>query len=53
MVYHGHFEWASGYKYRFGLVHVDFATGKRTLKDSAYWYKDVIGSNGHSIIEEK
>jgi beta-glucosidase len=40
------FEWAEGYKYRFGLVHVDFATQVRTPKDSAYWYKDVIASNG-------
>jgi len=40
------FEWAEGYKPRFGLVHVDFATQKRTLKDSAYWYRDVIQSNG-------
>ncbi|MBE3071193.1 MAG: beta-glucosidase, partial [Planctomycetes bacterium] len=36
------FEWAEGYKERFGLVHVDFVTGKRTPKDSAYWYADVI-----------
>ena len=40
------FEWAEGYKERFGLIHVDYATQKRTLKDSAYWYRDVIASNG-------
>src|SRR5262249_46635249 len=33
------FEWASGYRPRFGLVHVDFATQRRTLKDSARWYR--------------
>jgi len=43
------FEWAEGYKERFGLIHVDYPTGKRTLKDSAYWYADVIRSNGENI----
>jgi beta-glucosidase len=43
------FEWAHGYKQRFGLIYCDYATGKRTLKDSAYWYKDVIASNGEII----
>lgn len=43
------FEWAEGYKHRFGLVHVDFETQKRTLKDSAYWYQEVIRSNGASL----
>jgi beta-glucosidase len=47
------FEWAHGYKQRFGIVHVDYDTGKRTLKDSAYWYRDVIKSNGSNLIEEK
>jgi beta-glucosidase len=37
------FEWAEGYEKRFGLVHVDFDTLKRTPKDSFYWYKDFIG----------
>ena len=36
------FEWAWGYQKRFGLVHVDFADQRRTLKDSARWYADVI-----------
>ncbi|PKM69232.1 MAG: beta-glucosidase [Firmicutes bacterium HGW-Firmicutes-2] len=39
------FEWAEGYKERFGLVHVDFETGKRTPKESYYWYKNLIASN--------
>lgn len=34
------FEWNSGYSKRFGVVHVDYATQKRTLKDSALWYRD-------------
>lgn len=36
------FEWASGYSHRMGLLRVDFATQKRTIKDSAYWYRDLI-----------
>lgn len=40
------FEWAEGYKERFGLIYVDYQTQKRTLKDSAYWYRRVIDSNG-------
>ncbi|MDD7175960.1 MAG: GH1 family beta-glucosidase [Clostridiales bacterium] len=40
------YEWASGYNERFGLVHVDYQTQKRTVKDSAYWYKRVMESNG-------
>jgi beta-glucosidase len=43
------FEWSEGYRYRFGLVHVDYATQKRTLKDSARWYGDLIRSNGASL----
>lgn len=39
------FEWAEGYKDRFGLVYVDYETQKRTLKDSAYWYREVINTN--------
>ena len=35
------FEWASGYRPRFGLVHVDFATQRRTPKASALWYREV------------
>ena len=39
------FEWAEGYDKRFGLVHVDYQTQKRTRKDSSYWYADVIKRN--------
>lgn len=44
------FEWAKGYDMRFGLVHVDYRTQKRTLKESAYFYRDVIKSNGSSLF---
>ncbi|HEY0944384.1 MAG TPA: GH1 family beta-glucosidase [Opitutaceae bacterium] len=40
------FEWALGYTRRFGLHHVDFATGKRTPKNSAHWFAGVIRRNG-------
>ncbi|MGQ0627943.1 MAG: GH1 family beta-glucosidase [Phycisphaerales bacterium] len=43
------FEWAQGYRERFGLIHVDFATLKRTLKDSAHWYRTVIESGGANL----
>lgn len=36
------FEWASGYAKRFGIVHVDYATQRRTLKDSALWYREFL-----------
>jgi beta-glucosidase len=36
------FEWAEGFTKRFGLIHVDFETQRRTLKDSARWYRDFI-----------
>jgi beta-glucosidase len=40
------FEWSSGYATRFGLVHVDYATQKRTPKLSAAYYSEVIRRNG-------
>lgn len=43
------FEWAAGYRERFGLVFVDFQTQARTLKDSAHWYRSVIESNGGAL----
>lgn len=38
------FEWASGYEKRFGIVHVDYSTQVRTLKDSAIWYREFLRS---------
>lgn len=43
------FEWAKGYSERFGLVYVDYRTQERILKDSAYWYRDVIQRNGENL----
>ncbi len=39
------YEWADGYEKRFGIVYVDFATQKRTLKLSADFYRQVIRDN--------
>lgn len=39
------FEWADGYARRFGIVHNDFRTQRRTPKLSARWYSQVIGAN--------
>ncbi len=36
------FEWAEGYHPRFGLIHVNFETLKRTIKDSGYWYQEFL-----------
>ncbi|QOC95238.1 beta-glucosidase [Micromonospora craniellae] len=37
-------EWAEGFTKRFGLVHVDFATGARTPKSSYSWLREVIAA---------
>jgi beta-glucosidase len=42
------FEWAEGYGQRFGLVHVDFVTQKRTIKQSGKWYAEVATKNAIS-----
>ena len=43
------FEWALGYSKRFGIVHVDFETQRRTPKASARFYSRVIASNGAAL----
>ncbi|MDD3832685.1 MAG: GH1 family beta-glucosidase [Oscillospiraceae bacterium] len=42
-------EWMHGYTKRFGLVHVDYITQKRTIKDSGHFYKQIIASNGEIL----
>lgn len=39
------FEWAYGYAKRFGIVHVDYATQRRTPKASAHWYRKLISAH--------
>nr|WP_315223802.1 GH1 family beta-glucosidase [uncultured Flavobacterium sp.] len=36
------FEWAEGYNARFGLVHIDFETQQRTIKQSGLWFRDFL-----------
>lgn len=43
------YEWAEGYDPRFGLIYVDYATQERILKDSAYFYAEIIRTNGENI----
>jgi beta-glucosidase len=43
------FEWEEGYKQRFGLVHVDFTTQKRTIKESGKWYGKVASENALAV----
>ena len=40
------FEWSQGFSKRFGLIYVDYPTGRRVPKDSYRWYKGVIAANG-------
>jgi beta-glucosidase len=47
------FEWAEGLSKRFGLIHVDYATQKRTIKQSGYWYRDVIASQARQDTREQ
>jgi len=43
------FEWSLGYSKRFGIVHVNFETQQRTLKDSARHYARIIATNGRAL----
>ena len=44
------FEWLEGYSARFGLVHIDYETQKRTIKRSGEFYAGMIAAGG--VTEE-
>ena len=44
-------EWSLGFTKRFGIVHVNFDTQERTLKDSAHFYGRVIATRGRCLAE--
>ena len=46
------FEWNSGYAKRFGIVHVDYATQQRTLKESAHWYREFVAAEHRQRQEQ-
>jgi beta-glucosidase len=45
------YEWCFGYTKRFGVVHVDYATQRRTVKDSGRWYAQVAETNGFPLAD--
>lgn len=45
-------EWSLGYSKRFGIIHVDYETMERTLKDSAKYYSQIIKTNGGALTQE-
>ncbi|MEO8184358.1 MAG: GH1 family beta-glucosidase [Deltaproteobacteria bacterium] len=45
------FEWADGYRERFGLIYVDYATGRRIPKDSYHWYAKIIATRGRAALD--
>jgi beta-glucosidase len=43
------YEWSYGYSKRFGIVHVNYGTQKRTIKATGKYYSSIIASNGASL----
>ena len=44
------FEWAEGYKMRFGIVYVDYETQKRTLKQSAIKFQEFLSARKQGLL---
>lgn len=49
------FEWAEGFTQRFGIVHIDFESQQRTIKDSGQWYSSFLKSfqQANKIMEDR
>jgi beta-glucosidase len=45
------FEWGFGYTKRFGIIHVDYETQRRTVKDSGRWYADLAAHNAFPLVD--
>ena len=45
------YEWGFGFTKRFGLIHIDYQSQKRTLKDSAHWYARTARENGFPLSD--
>ena len=45
------FEWGFGFTKRFGLVHVNYATQRRTVKDSGHWYARAAAENRFPLAD--
>ncbi len=45
-------EWACGFKMRMGLIRVDYRSLERHIKDSGFFYRDVIASRGQALLQE-
>jgi beta-glucosidase len=44
-------EWAFGFTKRFGMIHVDYPTQKRTVKDSGHWFSRAARENGFPLAD--
>lgn len=47
------FEWAEGFRPRFGLVHIDFETQQRTVKQSGHWYAKLCRQMAEVLLKEE
>ena len=43
------FEWAEGYMPRFGLAYTDYSTQKRIIKDSGFWFQELLRVSGSGV----